>query len=253
MDGGTGKGGQRAQEAAKYKEKEEKKKSAAQKALLASLFKGVVQIQTNEDGEVDKKATLCPYFKAGVCEKGKKCKYSHDLSLEDNRGLAIDLYSDPRAKAGKAPDTIITCRDFLEAVEKELYGFKWVCPNGGDACPYRHMLPMGYVLNRDRGAESSDENDEDKLTLEEKIEEERANLIMDNCTMVTLESFNKWKEDRAARKIHEMEQKILAEEAKGRSNRAQMNFMSGRALFQFNPDLFAGDEDDADVVDLDFD
>lgn len=32
---------------------------------------------------VDKKRTLCPYFKAGVCEKGKKCKYSHDLALED--------------------------------------------------------------------------------------------------------------------------------------------------------------------------
>jgi len=31
-----------------------------------------------------------------------------------------------------------------------------------------------------------------------------------------------------------------------------MNFMSGRALFQFNPDLFAGDEDDADVIDIEF-
>ena len=35
----------------KHKEKAEKQKSAAQKALLASLFKGVTQIQTNEDGE----------------------------------------------------------------------------------------------------------------------------------------------------------------------------------------------------------
>lgn len=83
---------------------------------------------------VDKKATLCGYFKAGVCEKGKRCKYSHDLTLEDNREMKIDLYSDPRAKLGKAPDTIITCREFIEAVEKELYGFKWNCPNGGDSC-----------------------------------------------------------------------------------------------------------------------
>ena len=65
--------------------------------------------------------------------------------------MAIDLYSDPRAKSGRAPDTIITCRDFLEAVEKNLYGFNWTCPNGGDNCQYRHMLPMGYVLNRDKG------------------------------------------------------------------------------------------------------
>lgn len=80
-------------------------------ALLASLFKTVTNVVTNDDGEskllrqmltlfmfiVDHKKTLCAYFKAGVCEKGKKCKFSHDLSLEDNRGLAIDLYTDPRA------------------------------------------------------------------------------------------------------------------------------------------------------------
>jgi len=132
-------------------------------ALLASLFKTVTNVVTNDDGEskllrqmltlfmfiVDHKKTLCAYFKAGVCEKGKKCKFSHDLSLEDNRGLAIDLYTDPRAKIGKAPDTIITCRDFLDVVEKNLYGFNWVCPNNGDACTYRHMLPTGYVLKRD--------------------------------------------------------------------------------------------------------
>lgn len=66
-------------------------------ALLASLFKTVTNVVTNDDGEIDHKKTLCAYFKAGVCEKGKKCKFSHDLSLEDNRGLAIDLYTDPRA------------------------------------------------------------------------------------------------------------------------------------------------------------
>ena len=148
---------------------------------------------------VDKKRTLCPYFKAGVCEKGKKCKYSHDLALEDSRNMSLDLYADPRAKVGKMPDTIITCRDFLDAVEKNLYGFNWVCPNNGDACTYRHMLPQGYVVNRDKGDESSDDGEEE-MTLEEKIEEERANLPADGLTPVTLESFTKWKADRAQRK-----------------------------------------------------
>jgi hypothetical protein len=124
---------------------------------------------------VDFKLTLCGYFKAGVCEKGKKCKYSHDLSLEDNRGINIDLYADPRSKSGKAPDTIITCRDFIDAVEKELYGFNWKCPNSGDSCLYMHRLPQGYVLNRDKG-DRSDGDDSDEMTLEEKIEEERALL-----------------------------------------------------------------------------
>ena len=90
---------------------------------------------------VDLKNTLCAYFKAGVCEKGKKCKYSHDLSLEDSRTIAIDLYADPRIKTGNAPDTIITCRDFIDAVERNLYGFNWTCPNGGDQCTYAHRLP----------------------------------------------------------------------------------------------------------------
>lgn len=179
---------------------------------------------------VDKKRTLCPYFKAGVCEKGKKCKYSHDLALEDTRQLAIDLYSDPRAKLGRVPDTIITCRDFLEAVEKNLYGFNWQCPNGGDNCQYRHMLPQGYVLNRDKG-DDDDESSDEEMTLEEKIEEERAALPSEGLTPVTLESFMKWKADRAQRKQDELEAKIAAEEAKGRRDKAQMQFMSGRALF----------------------
>lgn len=51
--------------------------------MIASLFKSVVTIQQTADGEIDYKKTVCAYFKAGVCEKGKKCRYSHDLSLED--------------------------------------------------------------------------------------------------------------------------------------------------------------------------
>jgi len=73
-------------------------------------------------------------FKAGMCEKGKKCKYSHDMSIEEQKHASIDLYSDPRAKIGKMPDTIITCRDFLDAVERNVYGFNWECPNGGVNC-----------------------------------------------------------------------------------------------------------------------
>lgn len=74
---------------------------------------------------VDYKKTLCSYFKAGVCEKGKKCKYSHDLTIEQAKEANIDIYSDPRAKIGKMPDTIITCKHFITAVETSMYGFNW--------------------------------------------------------------------------------------------------------------------------------
>ena len=108
------------------------------------------------------------------------------------------------------------------------------------------MLPQGYVLNRDKPADGGDEDSDDEMTLEEKIEEERAALPSEGLTPVTLESFMKWKADRAQRKQEELEQRIAAEEAKGRKDKAQMNFMSGRALFQYNPDLFEDDDDAAD-------
>ena len=42
-------------------------------------------------------------------------------------------------------------------------------------CPYRHMLPQGYILNRDKGAAAEDSDDgEEKLTMEEEIEQLRS-------------------------------------------------------------------------------
>ena len=114
------------------------------------------------------------------------------------------------------------------------------------------MLPPGYVLNRDKVAQGA-EDSEEELTLEEKIEEERAALPADGLTPVTYETFMKWKADKAERKQQELEQKMLAEEAKGKRDRSQMQFMSGRALFQFNPDLFVDDDAAAADIDENFD
>ena len=61
-----------------------------------------------------------------------------------------------RQKEGKRPQTTtkIVCRYFLDAIEKECYGWFWQCPNGPecvcwlvltDSCKYRHALPEGYV------------------------------------------------------------------------------------------------------------
>jgi len=58
--------------------------------------------------------------------------------VEEENNKAINLYSDPRAGTENMPeDTIITCLNFLKAVEDELYGWRWTC-EGGDKCPYRH-------------------------------------------------------------------------------------------------------------------
>lgn len=236
-------------EEANRAKKEEKNKKEEMNSLIASLFKAVTDVTVNEAGEVDYKLTLCPYFKAGVCEKGKRCKYSHDMSVSEAKTANIDIYQDPRAKIGKMPvDTIITCNHFLEAVEKDLYGFNWVCPNSGDACHYRHMLPQGYVLQKDLGP--VDPRDaEDEMTLEEQIEEQRALLKHDECTPVTKASFEKWKTDKAARLQKELFEKAATEVAKGKKGGKEFGFMSGRALFTYDPTLFM-DDDDAVAEDL---
>lgn len=116
----------------------------------------------------------------------------------------IDLYKDPRMGTVDMPeDTIITCRNFLDAVEDDKYGWRWECPNGSK-CQYRHMLPEGYVVlsKKEREKQKKDrENDPNAgKTLEEIIEEERAALPSEGLTPVTKESFAAWKEKRAREK-----------------------------------------------------
>jgi hypothetical protein len=130
---------------------------------------------------VDPKTILCQFYKKGHCDKGRKCKFSHDLAIErkvDKRSL----YTDTRDKedgeeeteenAIKKKDgmeewdeeklrnvvlskhgnpkttTDKVCKFFIEAVENGKYGWFWTCPNGGDKCMYKHSLPPGYVLRR---------------------------------------------------------------------------------------------------------
>ncbi len=130
----------------------------------------------SDSSEEDPANTVCPYFKQGLCNKGKKCAYSHDLTL--GRTEEIDLYVDQRTQlimnaiGGKQLDELnedelhgiigdkeremlsgtrskIICKFFMEAVEKDKYGWNWNCPNGGDRCKYKHCLPPGYILAKD--------------------------------------------------------------------------------------------------------
>lgn len=74
----------------------------------------------------------------------------------------------------------------------------WECPNNGDKCQYRHALPQGYVLEREKkDLKEVEVNFEDEKTIEEIIEEERANLEHDKLTPVTKETFFDWKKKKA--------------------------------------------------------
>lgn len=114
-------------------------------------------------------------------------------------------------------------------MEKSKYGWFWECPNG-DKCIYRHALPPGYVLKKDKKKEEKPS----ELSLVELIEKERA-ALGDNTTRVTLETFLAWKK----RKLQEKRDKLAADEERKKSDfsKGRQFGISGREIFSFNPSL----------------
>jgi Zinc finger C-x8-C-x5-C-x3-H type (and similar) len=89
---------------AKEREKElrakEKAEDEKRRKQEAELFKPV-QVQKVPFG-VDPKTVLCEYFKAGRCDKGSKCKFSHDRDVGrkvEKRNLYGDGQEDKLAGA----------------------------------------------------------------------------------------------------------------------------------------------------------
>ena len=136
------------------------------------LLNKPVQVQKVPFG-VDPKTVVCIFFKKGNCEKGKKCKFSHDLEME-RKTEKKSLYEDTRQtkqeeeekkrqetsadwdeeklrsvilskKGNQRTTTDKVCKYFIQAIEDGKYGWFWMCPNGGDKCMYKHALPPGYV------------------------------------------------------------------------------------------------------------
>ncbi|RKF82008.1 Translation machinery-associated protein 46 [Golovinomyces cichoracearum] len=238
--GGTPEEKKRAAE--KAQREKEKAASEAAKKEAAELFKPV-QIQKVPFG-VDPKTVLCQFFKKGHCEKGRKCKFSHDLNI-GRKTEKKDLYQDMRedeelkkqtetsdnwdeaklrsvvlSKRGNQKTTTDkVCKYFITAVEDGKYGWFWTCPNGGDKCMYQHKLPPGFILKtkEQRAAEKAlmDKSPLKTLTLEDFLESERHKLT-GKLTPVTPETFQKWKAERVNKKVAE-EQARLAKEATGRA------------------------------------
>lgn len=117
----------------------------------------------------------------------------------------------------------------MEAVEKSKYGWFWQCPSG-ENCIYRHALPPGFVLKKDK---KKDEKKSD-ITLEDLIERERA-ALPPTQTKITLETFLSWKK----RKLQEKKDAAIKEEEKKRNDykAGRQVGLSGREMFSFNPEL----------------
>lgn len=226
---------------------------------LNDLFKPVQLAQKVAAG-VDPKSVLCSFFKIGTCGKGHKCKFSHDLNIErksekrsmydegeDEKQEGMESWDQEtledvvkkKHSASNQNKTDIVCKYFLTAIEKGLYGWFWNCPSN-DKCIYRHALPPGFILQKDKKAA---EENEDKITLEEHIENERKQLTGD-LTPVTLHTFLAWKK----RKVQEKKDKYNEE-----MNRKKEDFKTGRLLskisgkemFLFKPEMADNDDDEA--------
>ncbi|KAF3925859.1 hypothetical protein ABW20_dc0103806 [Dactylellina cionopaga] len=232
------KAAEKAQRAAEKKAIEDAKKEAA------ALFKPV-QVQKIPFG-VDPKSVVCVFFKQGTCEKGKKCKFSHDLAVERKTEKRSLYDNDPEnggegssAAVGEKQETSenwdeaklrevvlskqgnpktttdIVCKFFITAIEDGKYGWFWTCPGGGDQCKYRHVLPPGFVVKtsaqRALEREELEKNPNRTLTLEDFLETERHKLT-GTLTPVTEESFKKWKLERLNKKSAEEELRRRKEE-----------------------------------------
>ncbi|CAI5439500.1 unnamed protein product [Caenorhabditis angaria] len=245
------------------KAEEEKKKKKDELLDMANLLRPVEQKIAKD---VDPKSMLCVFFKQGLCGKGAKCKFSHDLAVAQKTAKK-NLYVDSREvdkdetnenwdqeqltevvnKKNKGGNTIdIVCKYFIDAVEVNKYGWFWECPNGGDKCQYKHCLPEGYVLKKDRKA--MDAQKEDEISIEELVEKERAALSSKDLTKLTLQTFIAWKKKKLRERKQKEEDDIKAKKEKIKSGKS--NGMSGRELFTFNANLALDDDDEAGDIEM---
>lgn len=254
------------QSAAKLEaQKHEKKSKPDELADITKLLKPVTAMP-KVDKDVDPKSVLCVFYKQGMCHKGDKCKFSHDLEIQ-RKAEKKNIYVDKREDEEKAdtmddwdestlldvvdkkhaeedknkPRTAIICKFFLQALDDSKYGWFWECPNG-DKCIYRHAVPPDYVCKKDR-VKIEQVNKEDEITLEDLIEKERA-ALGSNLTKITFETFCAWKK----RKLLERQRERAKEEKRKRTElkAGKDTGLSGRELFTYNPDLVTQDDEEAD-------
>jgi len=245
------------------KKAEEDKKQAE----MRELFKPIA-VQKIQDG-VDPKSVFCAFFKQKLCKKGDKCKFSHDPDVErkaakrniyeaepEEEEDAMDDWDDDKLaevvakkhgaeKLSNATDII--CKHFLDALENSKYGWFWECPDKAKQCKYKHALPKGYVLKKDK---KKAERERDEVSLEDLTEKERANLDTSKLTKVNLETFVAWKKKKFREK--KLEEEKLKDKKKTDMKSGKTGGLSGKDIFTFNPSVLSGEGTENDEEGGDF-
>ncbi|KAF9506454.1 hypothetical protein BS47DRAFT_1399479 [Hydnum rufescens UP504] len=262
---------------AKEKERELREKEKAEAAKRAKEDAALLAqpVQKIAPG-VDPMTVYCVYHKAGYCQKGNKCKFSHDPNV-GRKVEKKDVYADSReekltdtmdkwdeeklrkvvsAKGNPRTTTEIVCKYFIEAIETERFGWFWTCPNDvseKNGCMYRHALPPGFVLKSQKKAIEQAAR-ADVISLEEFLEVEvRISHSVPYPTQIRQEfnpgdarNIRNVETDTTDKKVAEAEALKAAKDAK---HAAGKNVgMSGRDLFSYNPEWFE-EQDDEDEDD----
>jgi len=245
------------------REKAKKAKLDAEKreAEMKSLFKAV-PTQKVESG-VDPKSILCAFFKQNLCKKGDRCKFSHDPEVE-RKAVKRNVYEQEEEeenmdewdeaklaevvskKHGGNTDTDIICKNFLDALENNKYGWFWECPSGGKNCKYKHALPKNFVLKKDK---KRLDKEKAEITIEELIEKERTQLDTSKLTKVTLVTFVAWKKKKLREKM-DAEKKEQVKKKKEMKD-GKTGGMSGRDMFLMDPSMLARHVEEEDGEDFD--
>lgn len=244
-----------------FDEKKKKKAEEEEKKLMVDIFAKTAP-KSQATAEDEKK--ICQLFKAGLCTKGKKCKFIHE-GKEPPKSDKIDLFTDQRdqifaqdnintwnqtkleeavnyneSKYVNPAKTEKTCKHFLEAVEKKTYGWLWVCPNGYN-CVFRHALPPDYVFKQPVVIEEKKEEKD----IVEIIDQEREKFLGVELPKVTEAQFKDWVKLRRERIAKEREERIKEDKKHlGHKNKSDL---TGKELFNQKQELFKDDDEAVDA------
>ena len=271
------KGGYEKLQSEKFEFKKKQKAIEKEQKLMADVFGKPVAVKKGAKKKKEKAKAICQFFKAGLCTKGDKCKFSHDLETETATPQAnakINIFKDQREEMFGDKDDIevwdqkkleeavnfnarkyqstsnqtkIVCKFFLNAVEKMKYGWFWKCPNGFN-CKYRHALPEGFKFKpKGKGGKDKPKVDTELMIIRE-IDAERGKLESGKCTPVTKELFMKWVQKRRQRKQKEREERIK-QFMKDRGIKVK-RAVTGKQLFERNQGLFKDADNAVDKKEL---